>query len=84
MRSSLKLAFILNLSGCLGPLLPLPQTAHTPHAWACAFLACPAAADRIGGLVIGSKYDRALLVCECELEDSRHLPAFVTVNPHSR
>jgi hypothetical protein len=85
MRSFAKLAGVLSLSlaGCLGPLLPLPVYPHTPHAWACLNIACPTAAAEMGGIVRGSKYDPLSRMCECWLEDNRHLGSFVFVDPHN-
>lgn len=71
-------------SSCLGPLLPLPEYPTGVHVYACQRISCPREAARIGGIVHGSRYDRAQHVCVCALEDSRNLPVVVYVNPHDR
>lgn len=74
----------LLLAGCLGPVLVLPKYPHVAHEWLCARLVCPAAATRIGGIVVGVKYDRTTRRCECALEDSRNMPVTEFIDPHSR
>lgn len=74
----------LFLVGCLGPILPLPRYPHTVHAWACANLACPAEADRVHGLAKGAKYNADERLCECWIEDIRHLDIYTLVDPHKK
>lgn len=67
--------------GCLGPELQLPAAEpRGVHDWLCMNRACPDAAEKIDGSVRWVKYERG--VCQCALEDRRHLPVYVEVPPH--
>ena len=77
----MRIAAALLLCGCLGPLLPMPAgEPRGAHAWLCVNRACPTEATKIGGTVRYTRYERG--VCECALEDSRHLPLYTEVPPH--
>ena len=71
------------LAGCLGPLLPLPPPEpRGAHEWLCINRACPAEAARAHGVVAGVRYNRRARLCECAVEDERHLVLWLQVPPH--
>lgn len=84
MRRALVLAAGALLTGCLGPLLPLPQYPHLAHEWLCVNRACPDAALADGGVVVGAKYEPSIGKCMCLIDDARHLFVYEYPDPHRR
>lgn len=73
------LPLILLVSGCLGPLLPLPPSTNGAHATHCRYYACPDVAATVGGSVISYDYVPERRICRCYVEDWRHLASVVEV-----
>jgi len=78
MRAALACAFVYALAvlalGC-APVEPV----HGPHWWNCRYRQCNS--DSRVSRVFGAAWDRNVHVCDCYVEDRRHLPQWIEVKP---